>query len=385
MVRKTNSSYNFTKMEKILLTLDDDHSYSKLTALKNELNKFFNKSTCANALYTTNTDKLFFGMRVYPMLREPETYKILHSDDPVEIERYYVEIDSKLYDPMLGLTEKEVLAMLLHEIGHIVYDTSTIDEVKKQIDYYLADSVDGIDGIGKFNPKVIAYGIKDAMFKQASLFAKFGNEEMIADAFVFSCGYGEELESGFKKILKSSMYINKDVDNRFIILSWAFRVNRDIRMSRLQSIKTLNKAKSLCASTLEKHAIEDTIDVLSTSGTTFANESGIIDNVKARFNAKFASFKAKGIKSIKQDIYELNLRLRVAETESDLLYVIRTVNNDVSILQDYITEPEVDEEERKEIEDVLLELYSIREKAAKYKEVRCGSDSMIQVIYPDLS
>lgn len=386
-MEKTASSFDFSTMEKILFILDDNHSYNNINALKQELNKFFFKARCVDIIYTNNTDKLFFGMRVYPMISPQQASRIVTDDKVSPFDKYCLEFDSKLYDPMMGLTEKEILAVMLHEIGHIVYDTSTIDEVKKSIDLYLSDTSDYISSKTsnhEFNA-ILAYGLKDAMFKQASLFAKFGNEEMIADAFVFSCGYGEELESAFKKILSSCGYINKDVDNRFIILSWALRLNKNIRFSRLQSIKTLNKAKSLCASKLEKIEIEDTVDSLRKIKDDTFNEAGLIDNVKARFNKKFTDFKVKGIRAIKNDVYELNLRLRVAETEEDLLYVIRTINSDISILQDYITEPDVDEEERKEIEDTLQELYSIRQKAAKDKEVRTKYSSMIQVVYPDLS
>lgn len=386
-MEKTANISNLLAIQKVLFTLDDNHSNTQLNLLKKELNRFFIKAKCTNVIYTENTDKLFFGMRVYPCISPDKAVDIVTNDEVTPFTTYAVEFDSKLYDPMMGLTEREILAVLLHEIGHIVYDTSTIDEVKKSVDLYLADTSDYIStktSNRDFN-SVLAYGLKDAMFKQASLFAKFGNEEMIADTFVFSCGYGEDLETAFKKILHSSMFINKDVDDRFIMLSWALRLNKNIRFTRLQSIKTLNKAKQLCASRLEKEAIADTVDSLRKIKDDNINESGLIDNVKERFHKKFANFKAKGIRSIKTDIYELNLRLRVAETEEDLLYIIRTINSDIAILQDYLTEPDVDDQERQDVENVLQELYSIRQKAAKDKEVRAKYGSMIQVVYPDLS
>ena len=82
-------------------------------------------------------------------------------------------------------------------------------------------------------------------------------------------------------------------------------------------------------------------------------------------------------------MYELNLRLRCAESEMDLMYVIRTVNSDVAILQDYLTE-EIPEDEREEIVATLQELYDIRQRAAKEKKVRDTSSSVINVVYPDM-
>lgn len=381
-MEKIPSNFNFTTIEKILFALDEDHSSSTLSKLKNELNKFFVKSQCKGILYTMNTDKLFFGMRVYADIDGDDAIEILEDSKPKIFSKYYIEIDSKLYDPMLGLDEKELTAILLHEIGHIVYDATNIDEIKKHIDMYFANTDDFIDYKDKNYRELIAYGLKDAVIKFGSLFSKFGNDEIIADSFVTSCGYGQYLESGFRKIARSSMYVNKNVDDRFIVLSWVLRVNKELKTRRLPAIKTLNKAKSLAASELEKKEIAYAINNLSRIDDI--NE-GAFENIKNRFSKKLNDFKIKGIKSIKNDIYELNLRLRTAEDQNDLMYIIRTINSDIAILQDYLTEPDVPELERESIYAALDELYEIREKAAKEKGVRDKYSSLIQVVYPDLS
>lgn len=236
--------------------------------------------------------------------------------------------------------------------------------------------------------KILAYGLADAVFKQASLFAKLGNEELIADTFVFSCGYGEYLESGFRKILSSTSYINKSVDNRFIVLAWALRLNKNIRLSRIQNISTLNTAKQLTSSKLEKNIINNAVNALKKVNVPESMEesgSNILDRVRDRMNDKFKKYKIKGINSIKTDVYELNLRLRVAETDEELMYVIRSANNSIAILQDYVTDPDIDPSEREDIIKVIQELQEIRTNAAKSKSVRQRYGSVIQVVYPDLT
>ena len=109
---------------------------------------------------------------------------------------------------------------------------------------------------------------------------------------------------------------------------------------------------------------------------------GAFDNMKNRFSKKFEKFKRNGIKHIKDDVFELNLRLRCAESEEDLLFIIRTINTDVAILRDYLTE-DISDIEREEILKVLEELYDIRQRAAKDKKVRSSYDSLIQVVYPE--
>ena len=179
------SNFDFSKIENILFMLDEDHSGAKLNLLKSEINKFFFKAQCREVLYTVNNDKLFFGMRVYPQIEGNDVVDIMSDDKPKTFSKYYIEFDSKLFDPMLGLDEKEITAIMLHEIGHIVYDTGSIDEVRKNIDMYFTNTGDYLSpNINNNYKEVIAYAMKDAVVKAGSLFCKFGDEENIADIFV---------------------------------------------------------------------------------------------------------------------------------------------------------------------------------------------------------
>lgn len=380
-MERVASNFDFTIMEKMLFSISaDEASISVLSKLKNELNRFFPKIKCREVIYTRNTDKLFFGMRVYPVFDGNEAMEIIGKDKPECFKEYVIELDSKLFDPMLTLDEKELCAILLHEVGHIVNDTATIDEVKKQIDVYMARSGDHIDlKSSKGYRELIAYALKDAVVKTGSLFSKFGNSEMIADTFVVSQGYGPYLESAMKKLSASSYFLNKDVDNRFIALSWVLRLRNEFSIRRVPAIKTLNKAIQLTGSTLEQKELRYAANIMNRADFS----EGFVDDIRARFSKKFNDFKIKGIRSIKNDVYELNVRLRTAETIEDLMYIIRQCNSDVAIIQDYLTE-EIPEEERKSCLDTLSELYDIRERAAKDKTVRDRYSSAIQIVYPSM-
>jgi len=382
-MERVASNFNFETIEKLMFNMEDNHSSSDLSKLRNELNKFFIKARCKEILYTMNTDKLFFGMRVYPVFDGNKAVEILGDNKTTPFEEYYIELDSKLFDPMLGLNKREKTAILLHEVGHIVYDTATIDEVRTQIDMYFAKSGDHADlNASKGYRELIGYALKDSIVKAGSLFSKLGNTEMVADTFVVSCGYGPDLESAMRKIITSSTYLSKNVDDRFITLSWVLRLRNEFSIRRIPAVKTLNKAKQLTASKLEQREISYATNILNRSDLGI-NE-GFIDDIKARFSKKFNDFKIKGIRAMKNDIYELNVRLRTAESAEDLMYIIRQVNTDVTILQDYLTE-ELSEEERRSVLDALNELYDIRQRAAKEQTVRDRYDSAIQVIYPDMT
>lgn len=375
---KPVSNFNFQTMEYALFTIRENRTMT--STLKTELNKFFPKVKCIDVLYTENTDKLFFGMRVYPVINSEDIIDVLKDDKPLIINGYYVELDSKLFDPMLNLSERELTAMLLHEVGHIVYDTQTIDEVKKQVDMYLAASDDYLsDKYSKGYKEVLAYAMKDSIIKIGSIFSKVGNYEIIADTFVSACGYGPDLASAFRKISRSSIYLNKNVDNRLIAISWALRLKNEFNTSRLPAIKTLNKAKQLTSSKLEERELTYVSNSLNKMQDPI-NES-IIDDMKNRFSKKINDFKIKGIKAIKADAYEMNVRVRCATTQEDLLYIIRTLNTDIAILKDYLAE-DITKEEREDVMKTLQYMYEVRDIAAKQKAVQ--SDSLIQVVYPEL-
>ena len=379
-MERVPSNFDFSILGHLLVNLDEEHSSTTLTKIQAELNKFFIKSKCKGVYFTRNTDKLFFGMRVYPVLSGDEALKTLMADTPSFFDGYYLEIDSKLCDPLLYITDKEWVALILHEVGHIVYDTSTIDEVRNHIDAYFAKSGESFDlKSSRGFRELLAWAIKDSCFKVASLFAKHGNSEMIADAFVAGCGFGPELESAMKKIVSGISYMYKDIDDRFITLSWVLRVGREFELFRLPAVKTLNKAAKLTGSSLERKEIEYAAKVMTTMSDPMSE--GVFENIGNSWNNAIMRFKQKSIRGVKQDVYELQLRLRTAEEIDELMSIIRSCNNYISIIQDYLTE-NISDAEREDCCNVLQDLYSIRQQAAKDKNVRARYSGYIQVVYP---
>lgn len=369
---------DFRILEVTLEKLDDDHSVTALEKIKKCLNDLFVKSKCKGVIYTRNTDKLFFGMRVYVDLDGNKAVEMLGNDHLEIFPSYFVEIDSKLLDPMLYLEGKELTALLLHEVGHIVYDTTAADEVRNAIDAYFARSGGYINIKSSRGLKeLLAYAMKESVMKAGTIFAKIGNTEMIADAFVTSCGYGPELESAVRKIRTGVNYFKKDIDNRFLALSWVLRVALEFDLFRMPAIKTLNKAVKLTGSNLEKKELTYAAKVLSQMEDPM-NE-GFVDWIGKRA----LDWKRKGIRGVKADVYELQLRIRTAEDIDDLMSIIRTCNTHIALIQDYLTE-DIPDIEREELNGVLQDLYSIRQEASKNKQVKSRYSGYIQVVYPTI-
>ena len=385
-MERVADNFNFNTITGILIGLDENHSGDKLSELRDELDKFFMNAECREVIYTTNIDKLFFGMRVYPLIDGEDAMNLIQEPHPVAFNKYYVEFDSKLFDPLMGLSGEELTAILIYEVAHIIRDTHSIDILKNNLDMHFTNTGEYISAKLSDNYKeLLAFGIKDSIVKIASLFSKSNREdEFIDDEFIASIGFGQIINGAYRKILRNiDCVANGDIDTKLIIMSWILRLQREVTVRRLPAIKLLQKAKTLTGSRLEQREMDNAIGSLMKLEDNVFIE-GAFENMRNRFAKKFNEFKLKGIKRIENDVFELNLRLRTAEDTDELMYIIRTVNTDVAILQDYLSEPEVDELEREEIYKTLQELYAIREKASKVKDVKNRYDSIITVVYPEI-
>ena len=168
MIRKIN--YNFEDLVECCGDIIVKPSATNLNNLKKELNKFFTDSKCTDIIFTDN-DSLFFGMCVYPIVDKDLVVKILQDDEKVRFNKYSIEIDSKIMHPSIAITSRELLAMLLHEIGHIINDPSPVEELRDAINVGLAKNGDSLN-IPKTVQyyQILAFGFKNTVRKMNSMF-----------------------------------------------------------------------------------------------------------------------------------------------------------------------------------------------------------------------
>lgn len=349
---------------------------SKLTDLKNSLNKFFNDAKCLEVIYTNNTDKMFFGMCVVPKIETNELLYILTEDNPIRIEKYYIEIDSKLLDPLLGLTDQEITACLLHEIGHLVNTSAPVDMVRKEIDVYLMDNGETIsaDSVIK-HPTVMKFGVIDSIRKTTSMFENAKDEEILADQFVIECGYGDYLISAFKKIQSKALTLTKDVSNKFTALIWSFKLYNNINDRRIAANKTLNKIKKTTGSTSVKNFADVVIKDINKADTL--NESNK-DDPRAKYK-----FKYNILRKYEDDYYELALRLKSANIEVDALNLLRDINSRLSVIEEFLESVELQESDRKRF-TALYDKYVLLREALSKKNIVKNKHMSLWVEYPDI-
>ena len=349
-----------------------------LRDLKEELNKFFKDSTCEEIIYTDNTDKIMFGMSVIPVLKDNMTYDYLSGTEKIRIDRYYIELDSKLFSPVLNLTNKEILAVLLHEVGHLVNDATPVENLRGNFAKFLTTNHMTINATKNVNYlKILQYGIKDALRKMNSLFER-KDDEILADEFVTTYGYGHELESALTKIVKHSHTMNRDVDDKFIVLAWILRLYVNVRLRRIPALRTINKAKSLTPSFIERKELDNLVMRLKRiDDDSLLHEAGAIAAVTK-------TLKRKGIRGYEEDMFEYAMQIRNIQHEDDALILMHRINSRMAIIDDYLSTEELSSTDVKRWSSLYEKYGKLRETLAN-KTLYKDDYNRIYVTYPEIT
>lgn len=372
--------YNFSAFDAIMYNFIYEKPNAKNTRdLQRELNKFFKDCRCLEVIYTEN-DNMFFGMRVIPVIDAATANRIIQTDDTIRIDKYYLELDSKLFEPILDFTPSELTAIVLHEVGHMVNDTQPIEELRRCIDVYLARNNEVIKISDSVHySEILAYGMRDALVKITSIFET--DDEVLADEFVVTCGYGDKLATALDKIVKNGFKINAQQSNKMVTLSWVLRLYKDVKLRRIPAIRTLQKAKSMTSSTFQKREYDGVIKRLNR-----IDDEALIESVirEGKISNKFRELKWNNIKGILDDTYEISMRMRNTDNQDEALQILRQINSNLSIIEDYLgSEPEISDDKKDKLYKTQADLLKLRDDLAKkvtYKEKYFG----IYVNYPDI-
>ena len=129
-------NYNFSTLEKIFKNINQSGkpTSNELNILRREINNFYDDVECTQIIFTNNTDKQLFGMCVYPIIKKNEVINVVNNQ--YKLDKYILEIDSKLFNSIIQFTEREIVAIILHEIGHIMNDTKNMEKVSNYMNAY---------------------------------------------------------------------------------------------------------------------------------------------------------------------------------------------------------------------------------------------------------
>ena len=339
------------------------HSGEDVKNIRNCLDRIFKPdATCINFVYTVNTDKLPFGCIVFPRLSGEEINNFLIVGESTRIDEYEVEIDSKLFD--YGLTDEQVVQVILFNVYHMIKDIKPCDVVREAIDDYFTKSASQLAIRNSIQYQAILYlGIVDALQQVTSCL--YLPNDIVNDAFLESLGLYY-----FEDTLNKLYQRFPDCDNeatrmpKLSMLEWVLRVYDDVDKERIPAIHLLNKVKSITASTLYIDRINAVINALNRIDTSVAVSEAVnqVFMEAKRRGGLLAYLKYSGLRDIENDLYEFQLRAKNSESEQEVLYALKQINARLAILDDYIREnpddPDIDrwigvKEEYMDIRDIL--------------------------------
>ncbi len=158
--------------------------------------------------------------------------------------KWTVEIDSKVFtDDDLAATAKEMTALLLHEMGHIVYSNSVPQRLSRVMRLEYARCNVGIKTAlkDKLLGTVLKLPILNACTYDNYKTKDNIKKELQADVFVVKSGYGDELNSVLEKLIarskdSKSEEVNQSPQNVYGDL-------HDMTMFAIHTVEDLQKRK----------------------------------------------------------------------------------------------------------------------------------------------
>ena len=347
-----------------------------LNKFKDTLNDFFDDFACTNVIFTTNTDNTFFGVNVNPDISPADAMAILATEDPVILNKYELELDSKLFD--IGLTATEIVSIIVYEISSM-FNAGTIENVRAIIDIanlkqddviYLRDSVN--------YAQLIILAIKDTMYKVSSIMFKNDDFDITTNDYIMQAELDDDIITAMEKITTSIFGTSESTkEGKPSIMNWMLIMYKDMKHNSRLVKDTLSDAKKFTGSRLLKQELDITIAAIDKIETQIVIEDGNITKVLESKNmhslmelSMFQSLKRSGLKSLEDSYYEFQIRVKTCNDEDDALFILRGINSRLNILEDYLySNPDLSEYERKRWEDLAMKYRALRNELGSKKVI----------------
>ena len=348
---------------------------SNLADLRTIINSIFDENKCLDVLYTLNTDKQFFGIRINPAMSASDATVILSTDEKVRLVNYQIEFDSKLFD--IGLSGDELVAITIYEIASMMDNTEIFDNLRALIDCNVVTNDDVISIRDSVNyAQLIIFAIKDTMYKLSSMIFKDEPEDLLVNPATAATETGESLLSAREKIISSISGLGDTFRTpKPVILEWMFLMYRDMKINSGIISDTLNDAKAFTASRLEIAEIDKTLDAVNRIDSSIIESKNI--DLNHFFEKKhlsslneislFRSLKKNGLRGIENELYEYTMRVKNCTDADDAYLVMRGINNRLGVLEDYIYSEQLTDSDRRHWEEVAQAYRDLRVILSKKK------------------
>ena len=328
------------------------------------LDKLYPDTHCKGVIYTSNTDNPFFGLVVMPVFDASLVYEIINGTTLIRVPEYYVEIDSKLIDILVG-RESYLAALIIRDTSELLYDCRPIRQVRQMIDEYLVQTNSVIQYTDSIHYKeILLYGICDALRKITSI---FDNPAVIAPNEI-SARFEDITVDAMNKIKASGLYDMRGYDNTpIVMLSWALRLYNDILYNRIPARHTLKKAIKFTGSKIETKQYENLLRRIDRIDDYSLLHEGAFDAITDTIHNFFRQMKTNGVSKYEDDLYELQFEANNCETQEEALLLLHRINSRIGVISDFINTECETKGQRNRWGKLLSEYNKLRNDLSKQK------------------
>lgn len=351
---------------------------SVLGDLKAAINAIFDDNMCINVIYTHNTDKQFFGIRINPNMSPSDAAIILTTDERVKLNKYQIEFDSKLFD--IGLNETELAAVTVYEISSMMDDYDIFEKIRLEVDKIIVNNDDIVHIRESINyAQLIIFAIKDTLYKLSSLLFKENPEDLTLNPSIQACNLEDYIVSAREKIDSSLTGLGESLRTPgAVILKWMFTMYRNMNIYSGIVKNTLKDSKTFTGSRLEIAEIDKTItSVDRIEGNVLEESTSKPVSLNEFFDQKhisclnefsiFKSLKRNGLRGIENDLYEYAMKVKNCTTSEDAFSIMRGINTRLGVLEDYLANENLSDYDRKHWEYVCNQYRELRIVLSKKK------------------
>ena len=306
-----------------------------------------------------NDTREFFGMSIYPNKNQIEKIidaivnKKSSTDVVIDLwqktDEWVLEIDSiLLYDKNLNANPAEIVAVLLHEIGHVVYSNSIPQRVNRILRYKMMHANLALKKLISWPKaqKIIQLVFVDACSSKNFRYTNLKTER-VADQFVEKMGYGENLNNFIDKLVatqgnrlvnRTEEQVDQDVT---ATVNWTFVNIAELEFRRSNLRTTLQTELLKNPSRFVRDIVYDIRNTFFGKGES---ENPYTDAVREQYlTNEFNVIVKEGLLSIfdkngkvkkitQADIDILSVEVGRIENEDDKIYVLDLIYDKLSVI-----------------------------------------------------
>ena len=349
----------FKSIDNAFLVLQEDKaSETGKKIIKDSLNEIFDVEFDIEIIPVNDNSPLFV-MSVFP--EKSVVSKIISSvtTNSGNIEtikklwqqnkKWTLEIDERILNKnFINCSNRELTALVLHEIGHVVCTNSIPSRISTIIQYEIAKSKleNKILAADKLFSKILALPILNACVSDSRKSDKPLSVEIKADNFAKKMGYQQELLSVLKKITTNTKYPKGGTINKNMEEMTKFSINTlDQLKAREDNLlkKNLISLKKECVSPYIESYIDDFYNTIFETGNksissiehlTFMENRA--DSIVENYYTEFFFGKKKLSKIDPAELDYIDIKTNEIKNENDKMMLISYIHSKLDIIDFYL-------------------------------------------------